>query len=70
MAKKVKRELVIVKKDGTTVVLPIVAATKLKVPKPMLHLDQMPKGGFRLIWSEGMIDEFAEIERFEVVREG
>lgn len=67
--KKVRRELVIVKKDGNRVVLPIVAATKLKVPKAMIHLDEMPRGGYRLIWSEGMIDEFAEIERIEVVRE-
>ena len=68
--KNPRRELIIVKKDGSTVPLRIAKAVKIKTPKPILHLDQLKDGNYRLVWSEGLIDEFSEIDRFDIVREG
>lgn len=64
-----KRAIVIKFKDGTEKELQIEKATQIDTKKQMLHLDQRADGTWLLMWTKGLINEFMEVDRFEIRRE-
>lgn len=75
MAKKVKRSIQIEYKDGTTTELEIGKAVQLKGDSESavagrIYLERMNDGKWRLCYSEDVIADFAQVERFNVIREG
>lgn len=63
-----KRTIRICKKDGTYTDLEITRATKIKGELGMLHLDKI-QTGWRLIFTEDIVKDFTEVDRFEIHRE-
>ena len=64
------RKIVIKYKDGSEKELELAKATQIMTSKEMLNLERMKDGKWRLIWSEGLIKDFSQVERFEIRREG
>lgn len=63
-----KRSLVIKYKDGSIKELELSRATLVKTEDQFMRLDQLKDGTWRLIWSEGLIKDFSQVERFDVLR--
>lgn len=70
VASTMKRSVIIKFKDGSSKELELGRATLVKVEKPFLNLEQLKDGKWRLIWSEGLIEDFSQVEGFEIRREG
>ena len=64
-----RRAMSIVKKDGTSIEIELVKATSIKAPIGMIHLDKLDSGGWRLIFTEDIAEDFSQIEKFEMIRE-
>lgn len=64
-----KRSIVIKFKNGSETELEISKATQINTTKQMIHLDQRPDGKWLLVWTKGLIDEFMEVDHFDIVRE-
>lgn len=63
-----ERNLLIKFKDGLIKSLPIAKYVVIKSPKPMLNLEQLPSGEYRLICSESLVPDFKEVLSFEIER--
>lgn len=63
-----KRILRLHKKEGP-VDLEIKQAFSIDSQHKQFHLEELPKGGYKLIWSKGLCENFSEIEQLEIVRE-
>jgi len=63
-----ERSIAIKFKDGSEKELKLSRATLIKTEKQFVNLDQLKDGSWRLIWSEGLIGDFAQVEGFEVRR--
>jgi hypothetical protein len=61
-----KRAIVL---DGTGIELPLSKATAVKTGKKMIHIDELPDGTWRLIYSQELIPDFTKISAFRVLRE-
>lgn len=75
MAKKVKRSIQIEYKDGTTTELEIGKSVQLKGDSESavagrIYLERMNDRKWRLCYSEDVITDFTQVERFNVIREG
>ncbi len=55
--------------DGTFRDLNLSKATLIKTNMEMMNLEKLKDDSWRLIWSEGLIDDFSKVVNFEVVRE-
>jgi hypothetical protein len=65
-----KRAIVIRFKNGDTKELELKEATLvIGGPKQFLNLEQMKGGKWRLVWSEDLIEDFSQVEGFEIIRE-
>jgi hypothetical protein len=64
-----KRSIVIKFKNGTEKELPISKASQIDVKKEMIHLDKRADGTWLLVWTKSLIDEFKDVDRFEIRRE-
>jgi len=65
----IRRAIRIVMKDGSYKELELSKATSIKSDLEMLHLDGLPDGSWRLIFSKDIVEDFSKIERFDIVRE-
>lgn len=71
MSDNPRRWLVIQKRDDTEGEwLEISKATALKTKKQMIHMDQLPDGTWRLVWTEGIIPDMSVLKGFFIAREG
>jgi hypothetical protein len=68
MSSNPKRSLVIKYKDGSTKELELSRATLVKTEDQFMRLDQLKDGKWRLVWSEGLIKDFSQVECFDVLR--
>lgn len=64
-----KRSIKINLVDGTFKELILSRATLIKTQNKMMNLEELKDGTWRLIWSEGLIDDFSKVSNFEIVRE-
>ena len=64
-----KRSIVIKFIDDSEKELTLSKATMIKVDKGMLNLEQLKDGTWRLLWNEGLIEDFSKVKSFEVKRE-
>lgn len=55
--------------EGTDVVLELSRATAIDVDKKMIHLDELPDGTFRLLFSKSLIDDFTKVHSLKIIRE-
>lgn len=57
--------------EGLGITLEISTATPIKQQKgnPMIHLDQLNDGTWRLIYSEKLIEDFSKVKSLKVIRE-
>lgn len=58
--------------DGVGKELVLSKATAIKqgkVPKKMIHLDELPDGTWRLIYSEDIVLDWSKVEALRMVRE-
>lgn len=67
--KEPKRTIRINFNDGTFRDLVLSKATLIKTKSEMMNLEKLNNDTWRLIWSEGLIDDFSKVVNFEVVRE-
>lgn len=67
--KEPKRTIRINFNDGTYRDLVLSKATLIKTKSEMMNLEKLNDNTWRLIWSEGLIDDFSKVVNFEVVRE-
>jgi hypothetical protein len=65
---ELKRSVNIVFKDGTVKKLPIVKAAKINTKKEVIEISRLPSGDYRLLFSSSLIDEFSDVERFDIER--
>lgn len=63
-----KRSIIIKYKDGSTKELELSKATLIKTNDQFIRLDQLKDGKWRLIWSEGLIKDFSQVEAFNIQR--
>jgi hypothetical protein len=63
-----KRSIVIKEKSGETRELVLSKAVLIKEDISMLHLDKLPDGTWRLIFSKDITDDFSKISSFEIFR--
>ncbi len=56
-------------KDGSSTLLELSKATSIRSDVGMLHLDRMQDGKWRLIFSEGLVNDFSKIDSLDIVRE-
>ena len=63
-----KRSILVKEKDGTTRELVISKAAFIKENIGMLHLDKLPDGTWRLLFSQDITDNFTKIDSFEIYR--
>ncbi len=75
MSIKGRRAIEIEFKDGTTKELEIGKAVQLKGDSESavagrIYLERMNDGKWRLCYSEDVIADFTQVERFNVIREG
>jgi hypothetical protein len=54
---------------GTGVELELSKVVSVNIDKPMINLEQLPDGTWRLIYTKSLIEDFTQVEAFEVVRE-
>lgn len=54
---------------GTDHVLELSKVTAIHSDKNMIHLDQLPDGTWRLIYSGKMIEDFAKVQALKIIRE-
>jgi hypothetical protein len=65
-----KRAIVIKFTDGTEKELVLSKAAQIhSLNCGTLNLDQLKDGTWRLIWSNGLIDDFTKVKGFEIRRE-
>ena len=64
-----KRALRICLKDESHVDLELSKATQIRTDGKMLHLDGLPDGTWRLLFSSDVAEDFSQIDRFEIIRE-
>lgn len=64
-----KRSIVILFTDGSTKELELSKATKLKFDTSMLHLDKLPDGTWRLIFSQDIVKDFSTVDSLYINRE-
>lgn len=63
---KVKRSIKI---NGTDIVLELSKATQINSSAEIIHLDKLPDGTWRLIYSGTTIPDFSKVESLEIVRQ-
>jgi hypothetical protein len=63
-----KRSIIIKYKNGNTKELELSKATLIKTNDQFIRLDQLKDGKWRLIWSEGLIKDFTQVECFNIIR--
>lgn len=59
-------------KDGSFKEFKITRAVKLNLSDESdqrIYLESLPDGTFRLMWTEGMLDEFSELVNLEMIRD-
>lgn len=56
--------------SGTGITLELSKVTAIHTDKNMIHLDQLPDGTWRLIYSGKMIEDFTKIQALTIIREG
>jgi len=59
-----------IKIEGTDTVLEISKATSVFTHKPMIHLDKLSDGTWRLIYNENLIPDFSKVKALKIIREG
>jgi hypothetical protein len=64
---KVRRAIHI---KGTDITLELSKVTAVKTKKPMLYLDELEDGTWRLIYNENMIPDFTKVISLDIIREG
>lgn len=64
-----KRSIRINFKDGTYQDLPLSKAVAIKTNKPTINIEQLNDGSYRLIYTEGLIEDFSKVVNLEIVRE-
>ena len=60
-------------KDGSHKDLDIAQAVSMKLSNEndnRIYLEQLHNGSFRLMWTEGLIEEFSDVVNLEMIREG
>lgn len=55
--------------EGLDVTLELSKATAIKSSKEMIHLDKLPDGTWRLIYSDSLIEDFSKVKSLKMVRE-
>ena len=68
MTNNPKRSIIIKYKDGNTKELELSKATLIKTEDQFMRLDQLKDGTWQLIWSEGLIKDFSQVEYFDIIR--
>ncbi len=58
-----------IKIEGLDIELELSKATAITVDKKMIHLDELPDGTFRLIFSKSLVDDFSKIKGLTIIRE-
>lgn len=55
--------------DGTFDDLELSRAVAIKTPNKTMNLEELKDGTWRLIWTEGLIQDFSKLKNIEVVRD-
>ena len=55
--------------EGTDTILEISKATSVRTHKPMIHLDKLSDGTWRLIYNEELIPDFSKVKSLKIIRE-
>jgi hypothetical protein len=58
-----------IKIKGTDLELKLSKVVSVDIDKNMINLEQLPNGTWRLIYTKKLIEDFAKVEAFEIVRE-
>jgi len=64
-----KRTLRINFSEGEPVDLEIEFAVTLDIKAPMIALEQLDSGKYRLVYDKKLISDFTKVENFEMIRE-
>lgn len=56
--------------EGTDKVLEISKAASPRTTKEFIHLDKLPDGTWRLLYSPGTIPDFTKVQALRIIREG
>ena len=64
-----KRSVIIRFKDGSEKELVLSKATAIRADIGMMHLDKMPDGTWRLIFSDDIVKDFSTVESLIIHRE-
>jgi hypothetical protein len=59
----------VIKIEGTGEELVLSKATAVKTNRRMIHLDELPDGTWRLIYSVNTIPDFSKVESLKIIRE-
>ena len=57
------------KVDGTYIDMEISKATAVETNNPMVYLDKLRNGTWRLVWDKALMEEFSSFKSMEMIRE-